>query len=158
MLVKLYDLPAAGPEVACLRAGGVVCRRGESYERSAVVQFVEAQFPHWTDELRAAFRRVPSSVFVAEREGSVIGFACYNATRPNYFGPTGVAEHERGKGIGRTLLLQALEALAAEGYAYAIIGGVGPAEFYEKAVGAVVIPGSEPGIYGGMLRPQGDAK
>jgi hypothetical protein len=33
------------------------------------------------------------------------------------------------------------------GYAYAIIGGVGPAAFYEKVCGAFVIPGSERGIY-----------
>ena len=38
------------------------------------------------------------------------------------------------------------------GYAYAIIGGVGPAEFYEKAVGAKVIDGSEISIYQHLLR------
>ena len=38
-----------------------------------------------------------------------------------------------------------------QGFGYAIIGGVGPAEFYSKAVGAVAIEGSEPGIYRGLL-------
>lgn len=38
-----------------------------------------------------------------------------------------------------------------QGYAYAIIGGVGPAEFYAKAVGAVLIEGSSPGIYQGIM-------
>ena len=38
------------------------------------------------------------------------------------------------------------EALANEGYGYAIIGGVGPAPFYEKVCGAFTIPGSDPGI------------
>jgi hypothetical protein len=33
------------------------------------------------------------------------------------------------------------------GYGYAIIGGVGPAEFYEKVCGATVISGSEVGVY-----------
>ena len=46
--------------------------------------------------------------------------------------------------------------MRAEGYGYAIIGGVGPAQFYEKCVGAVLIPDSSPGIYrdflGGMGR------
>ena len=42
--------------------------------------------------------------------------------------------------------------MAGQGFAYAIIGGVGPVEFYAKSVGAVVIDGSEPGIYGGMLK------
>lgn len=47
----------------------------------------------------------------------------------------------------------ASECDVAQGYAYAIIGGVGPhvQGFYEKAVGAVLIEGSEPGVYGGML-------
>jgi len=37
------------------------------------------------------------------------------------------------------------------GYAYSIIGGVGPAGFYAEAVGAVPIAGSTPGIYARML-------
>jgi hypothetical protein len=37
------------------------------------------------------------------------------------------------------------------GYGYAIIGGVGPADFYVKTVGATPIEGSEPGIYRGLL-------
>ncbi len=32
-------------------------------------------------------------------------------------------------------------------YGYAIIGWAGPQEFYEKAVGAVAIPDSTPGIW-----------
>jgi hypothetical protein len=39
------------------------------------------------------------------------------------------------------------------GYAYAVVGGVGPADFYERAVGATVIPGSSPGVYADALRP-----
>jgi len=36
---------------------------------------------------------------------------------------------------------------------YAIVGAAGPVRFYQKAVGAIVIPDSEPGIYLGLLRP-----
>jgi len=90
--------------------------------------------------------------FVALRNDKLLGFACYDVTCPNFFGPEGVAAPERGHGIGRALLLCALHAQRARGYAYAIIGGVGPAEFYEKAVGAIPIPGSTPGIYAGMLK------
>lgn len=43
--------------------------------------------------------------------------------------------------------------MRAAGYAYAIIGGVGPADFYARAVGAVEIPDSTPGIYADMLSP-----
>jgi len=37
--------------------------------------------------------------------------------------------------------------MAGMGYGYAIIGGVGPADFYTKVAGAVEIEGSSPGIY-----------
>ena len=36
-----------------------------------------------------------------------------------------------------------------------LTGGVGPTAFYSKAVGAVPIEGSEPGIYRGLLRSNG---
>ena len=151
MLVKLYGLPEVAAQRDALAAEGVVCRRGESYERNLVLAFVRDHFPRWEDEALAAFAAVPPSLYISTADSRITGFAAYNATRPNYFGPTGVLESERGRGIGRLLLLQCLHALAAEGYAYAIIGGVGPAAFYEKTVGATVIPGSDPAIYGTML-------
>lgn len=157
MIVNLYDLASVTPEVETLRTAGVTCRRAESYERSAVLAFVRQHFPAWADETLVGFAAVPPTVYIATEAGAVLGFACYNVTRPDYFGPTGVDERQRGRGIGRVLLLQCLEALKAEGYAYAIIGGVGPAGFYEKAAGATLIPGSEPGIYRDRLdRGEGD--
>ena len=39
-----------------------------------------------------------------------------------------------------------------EGYVYAIIGGVGPVKFYEKCVGAQLIPDSDPGVYRYFIR------
>ena len=56
-----------------------------------------------------------------------------------------VRDDHRGRGIGTGLLMACLNAMRAEGYAYAIIGQVGPAEFYAKTVGASVIEGSETG-------------
>ncbi len=152
MLVRLYALPPDGGGLARLEAAGIHCRRAESYERQAVLQFVQERWPEWVDEAGAAFAHVPPTMYIARRGSRVLGFACYNATRPDYFGPTGVDESERGAGIGRALLRLCLEALAAEGYAYAIIGGVhGRESFYEEAAGATAIPGSDPGIYGGMV-------
>lgn len=157
LLVRLYDLPEGSNQLRRLSEEGVRCRRAESYERQAVVQFVRERWPRWVDETAAAFSHVPPTLFVAQRGERVIGFAAYNATRPDYFGPTGVEEAERSKGVGRTLLRLCLDALLAEGYAYAIIGGVhGRESFYEEAVGAIVIPGSDPGIYGGAVRASTD--
>lgn len=151
MLVRLYALPDPSTEVRALQEAGIVCRRAETFERSAVVRFVGNRWPHWRDEADAGFARVPATLYIAVADGTVAGFACYNVTRPNFFGPTAVARPYRNRGIGRALLLQCLEALRAEGYAYAIIGGVGPAAFYERAVGATLIEGSEAGIYGGRV-------
>jgi predicted N-acetyltransferase YhbS len=67
------------------------------------------------------------------------------------FGPTGVAERQRGRGIGTALLFASLRAMRRQGYAYAVIARVGPEEFYRRAVGATVIAGSEPGVYRGKL-------
>ena len=81
-----------------------------------------------------------------------MGFACHDATCPNFFGPTGVEAKARKRGIGKALLFALPRGHAAsQGFGYAIIGGVGPAEFYAKAVGAAAIEGSEPGVYRGLL-------
>ena len=78
---------------------------------------------------------------------SLCGVACYDAACRNFFGPELVAPDRRGRGIGRALLLSALHAMRADGYAYAIIGWAASVDFYQRAVGAVVIDGSTPGIY-----------
>ena len=44
----------------------------------------------------------------------MLGFACYDVTCRNFFGPEGVAAKERGHGIGRALLLSALHAQRAQ--------------------------------------------
>ena len=54
--------------------------------------------------------------------------------------------------LGAALLFRCLESMREMGYAYAIIGGVGPAEYYQKLCGAFVIPGSEVGVYGSLYR------
>ena len=53
--------------------------------------------------------------------------------------------------IGTARLFACLEAMKQQGFGYAIIGGVGPADFYAKTVGAVMIEGSSPGVYRGLL-------
>lgn len=75
-----------------------------------------------------------------------MGFACDDAPAKAFFGPTGVREDQRNQGIGRALLLLSLYAMAADGYAYAIIGGADPTAFYTKVVGATIIEGIVPGI------------
>ena len=153
MLVNLLRLPPLEPSLEEMKSAGLVVRRAQPWELTPVREFVAQEFgAAWADEISVGFARQPVTVFVALREGRLAGFAAYECTRKNFFGPTGVVERERGRGLGRTLLLASLWALRESGYAYAIIGGVGPAAFYERAVGATVIPGSTPGIYADPLR------
>ena len=152
MLVRLYALPALDDALAAVACDGGPVRRALAAEQRAGLDWVRQGFASSAAEVETAFAQVPATCFIALREHAILGFACHDVTCPNFFGPEGVAAHERGKGIGRALLLSALHAQRARGYAYAIIGGVGPAEFYAKTVGAVPIVGSTPGIDGRMLR------
>ncbi len=151
MLVRLYALPSLDEAVAACAARGVTIRRALAPERHAVLDWVRAQFASSAAEVEIAFAQAPVTCFIAVRHAAMLGFACYDVTCRNYFGPEGVDTGQRGHGIGRALLLAALHTQRAQGYGYSIIGGVGPAEFYAKTVGAIAIPDSTPGIYSNLL-------
>ena len=151
LLVNLLKLPSLGP----LSDDGVTIRRAQPFEITPVRQFIEESFSvAWADEISVGFANKPVTVFIATRDRRVVGFAGYECTRKAFFGPTGVAETERGRGIGKALLMAALWGLRELDYVYGIIGAAGPVEFYQEAVGAIVIPESEPGIYVDLLRKQ----
>lgn len=153
MLVHLLKLPPFEPLRAQMRESGVVIRRAHPFEITPIRKFIEAYFGvGWADEVTPCYSRQPITLYIALRDGKVIGFAAYEATMRGFFGPTGVAESERGKDIGKALLLACLHGMREMGYAYGVIGGVGPAEFYTKACGATLIPDSTPGIYTDMLK------
>ncbi|MCB1957205.1 MAG: GNAT family N-acetyltransferase [Rhodocyclaceae bacterium] len=151
MLVRLYDLPALAPALAEPALADVRIKRPLALDIRPILQAVTAAFgasaPGWADECHACLLRQPATCFVAERDGQLVGFACYDATARGMFGPVGVIGPARGKGIGRALLLHCLHAMAADGYAYAVIGWVNDPAYYQAAVGAVLIEGSEPGVY-----------
>jgi len=147
MLVKLYALPSLDQAVANVATHGIVIKRAIALERPMVIAWVRDSFPTSAAEVETAFAQVPAACFIALHDARIVGFACHDVTARNFFGPEGVDASMRGKGIGRALLLSALHAQRVAGYAYAIIGGVGPAAFYEKCVGATSIEGSTPGIY-----------
>lgn len=140
LLVRLDTL--AKKEKVVLNKGYAV-RRAAAFEKPVVLEWVGKTFsPKWAGEADVAFSRQPISCFIALHQERIVGFACYEVTSRGFFGPTGVDKNHEGKQLGTTLLLESLCALKAMGYVYAFIGGVGPAEFYVKAVGAVEIPGT----------------
>jgi predicted N-acetyltransferase YhbS len=153
MLVQLLKLAPAQPLIDELRSKHqIIIRRANPWELSRVREFAGKWATTWADEVTVAFSRQPVAVFIAVVDGEVAGFCAYESTRRNYLGPMGVAESLRGKGVGTALLLAALGSMREMGYAYAIIGGVGPVEFYQKACGAAVIEGSDRGVYVDMLK------
>jgi GNAT superfamily N-acetyltransferase len=153
MFVNLLKLPQLESSVHELSEQGVNIRRAQPFEITPVRDFIQEKFSvTWADEVSVGFANKPVTVYLATRDGRVIGFAAYECTRKAFFGPTGVAHDERGKGIGKALLMAALWGLRELGYVYAIIGRAGPVRFYQEAVGAIVIPDSEPGIYTDLLK------
>ncbi len=155
MLVKLYELPQNASSAAP-KNDDITIRRAMAPDKIKIVQWVqEHSSVSAAGECDVCFSKTPISCFVATRGKEIVGYACYDATAPNFFGPTRVLDTEQGGGIGKALLLRCLGAMKAAGYAYAIIGGVGPKEFYEKTVGATLIEGSSPGIYKDFLGGSG---
>jgi len=149
LLVNLLKLPSPEPSPI----DGVTIRRAQPFEITVVRQFIEKNFSvAWADEISVGFVNKPVTVFIATRDRRVVGFAGYECTRKAFFGPTGVSESERGRGIGKELLMAALRGLRELGYVYGIIGAAGPVKFYQESVGAIVIPESEPGIYIDLLK------
>lgn len=153
MLVRLMDLPNVTSLEKKLNSEGIVIRRPIPPEKSFVVNWVKENFGiYWANETDAAFSHLPVHCFIAQKENDIFGIACYESTAKNFFGPTGTIEEMRGKGIGKVLLIKSLQAMKEMGYAYAIIGGVGPAEFYKNTVKAAIIEGSDVSIYEHLLK------
>jgi GNAT superfamily N-acetyltransferase len=153
LLVNLLKLPELRPLLDQSHQNGIVIRRAQPFEITPVRKFIEANFSiAWADEVSVGFANKPVTVYIATRDRAVVGFAGYECTRRAFFGPTGVAETERGQGVGKALLLAALWGLRELGYVYGIIGGAGPVDSYQAAVGATIIADSEPGIYTDLLK------
>lgn len=152
MLVRLYALPEGAPLRQKLEEQGVLIRSCRPYEMHAVQEWIARTFStRWVSEFTAAMSHQPAGCIIATRNREVLGFACFDATMRGFIGPMGVDPSLRMGGVGKALLVTALEQMKALGYAYAVIGGTGPQEFYARTVGATVIECSDPGIYADIL-------
>ena len=148
MLVRLYALPDSRPVYDKMAEQGIRIFRPLAPDKGKVFDFICKTFsPGWAHEIDVAFASHPTKCFIAVDDHRIVGFAGYDCTAPDFFGPLGVDPEYRHRDIGSALLLRCLEALREEGYGYAIIGSVGPAEFYQQVCGAERIENSSPGIY-----------
>ena len=133
---------------------GIRIKKALAPDRSKIIAFSRiCAEDDYSDEVRAAFSNNPVTCYIATRERGLIGFACYEATAKNFFGPMAVLESERKKGVGKALLLKALESMRELGYAYAIIGWPtkSAVDFYKKCVNAILIGEKSSGVYKRMI-------
>ncbi len=153
MLVKLYELPDIAPSLTELKQQGIEIRPAMPLEKHLIIDWVRDSFGRgWASECEIAFSRHPITCHIAVALDKLVGFACFESSCKGFFGPIGVDKSRRRQHVGKALLLSGLHAMAAMGYAYGIIGGVGPSEFFAKAAGATEIEGSSPGIYRSRLK------
>jgi len=145
MIVNLSDLPSRSASFESqLSKQGIITRKPLVIEEDILFEWALKHFSiGWANEIKKSILSSPVTCWIAQKENVVVGFSCYETSAKGFFGPTGVVADQRGAGIGELLLLKALESMKELGYAYAIIGGVGPADFYAKKVNARIIEGSE---------------
>ena len=154
MLVKLYNIPHSHDIEENLFKSGIRIKKALAPDRSRIIDFSRTcAKDDYSDEVKAAFSNNPITCYIATREKEIIGFACYEATARNFFGPMAVLESERKKGVGKALLLKALESMRELGYAYAIIGwpANSAVSFYKKCAGAIMIDEKSSGVYKRMI-------
>jgi GNAT superfamily N-acetyltransferase len=104
--------------------------------RTDVLAFIEHHFGAiWRFEAS----RGPT-IFHVRVNGEIAGFSTHDANNRGlgFFGPTGVAESMRGRGLGRQLLVASLGDLAQRGYQRVVIPWTDAIEFYRKSCGAKI--------------------
>lgn len=145
LLVPLYNLPAR-PEPP----ERVLVDRPAACSASALLARIRREFGEgWGSEARVCLSAVPPNMVAAfEREtGEPLGFCCWDAAALGFLGPVGVFEAHRGKGLGRVLVLSCLQRMRQHGYGYAVVGGAGPEDFFERVCDARPIAGSGGSVY-----------
>jgi ribosomal protein S18 acetylase RimI-like enzyme len=148
MLIKLFALDDDWHFLSEQKKLGIDIRKPIGPENRVILNWVSTQFgAGWASETAAAFSNRPLSCFVAVKKNAIIGFACYDATALGFFGPIGVEKAHRRKGTGTALMTACLLDMKLKGYGYAVVGAVENPAYYQKAVGALQIPDSAPGIY-----------
>lgn len=153
MLVKLFSISTPDEIEKELLAQGIRIKRALAPDRSKVIEFARTSEYDYSDEVAVAFANNPVTCYIATLDKKLVGFACFEATAKNFFGPIAVSKDARKNGIGKALLLKSLASMQEMGYAYAIIGwpATTAIPFYEKCVDAVMIDDPSPGVYGRMI-------
>lgn len=125
---------------ARLAKDNTISRRLRPDEKERLREWMQADgfSEGWQYQVLRAADQDPVAVFIAEKEGEIVAFSCYDGVRPGWFGPMGTTGNLRGGGIGTVTFLQCLQSMKAVGYKVCEINSVGPLYFYSKVANAVV--------------------
>lgn len=148
MLVRLYERDYDSIKDELIK-DGITVKKACILDKDVILQFIRENFsdaPMWPNECEYALFNNPISCHIAVKNKEIIGFSCYDATAKGFFGPMGVKDSFRGKGVGKELLFRSLASMKENGYAYAIIGwpAHSAARFYQTQVSAIEIPDTPP--------------
>lgn len=155
MLVKLFHLTPPVALESALLDEGILIKRALAPDRRRIEEFSRTCTDEdYSAEVGVALTKTPATCYIATKDKEPVGFACFETTAKNFFGPMAVRKEYRGRGIGKALLLRSLLSMQEMGYAYAIIGWPtkSAVPFYEKCVGAVMIDEASHGLYRNMLQ------
>ena len=137
VLLSANDFDTSGAESA-LAGQGISVRRLRYEDEPVLRPWVQRNWgDNWATEACDSLKNDPVTTFVAETDGSIVGFATYDVMLfSGSFGPTGVEESMRGLGLGKVLLFRCLEDMRDKGYERCEIIWVGPIAFYAHTAGA----------------------
>ena len=77
-LVRLYDLPHVESEVKVAEAG-IVVRRAIGPELHVILDWIGKHFSRgWVSEATVALTQLPSTCWIAVKDGQILGFACHD--------------------------------------------------------------------------------
>ena len=155
MLIKLYDMdfPALLSKYKdMMDKENIRMFRPSAPNKFMLEEWVTKNFGEaWASEFSISISSNLATSYIAVHDNKPVGFACYDCIAKDMFGPTGVLEQYRGKGIGAALLINVLHAMYMDGYVYTVIGSTGPVEFYTKVAGAIIIEENSSGNYNNVI-------
>jgi predicted N-acetyltransferase YhbS len=118
--------------------GNTTIRLAEPGEKERIREFVAGKSGfNWSFEAARAIGPKGSGVWIAEDAGEIIAFSVFGSLEHHWFGPIGVDEARRKRGLGSVLLFRTLESMKDLGIPRAIVPWTGHLFFYSQVPGVV---------------------
>jgi len=117
-----------------LKDEGIIIKAAAKEDEDRVSKWVHETFwPPWDYETTLAFEGDEAGVWIAEdSDKNLLGFSVYGGLEPTWFGPIGVVETARRRGIGSILLYRCVESMRSLGKRYISIPWTSNLFFYSQ--------------------------